>query len=189
MKIFAILLLFTLELLAEQSDRIVPTYNFTGKEAEIWYLIDIEGNDSALLSMLFEPKHILKYAGRTNLVIKPVSEMTNRNNLEYHYNYLVAQLFVEMKRERFPVERKINFSMIRYSKSSPIIPLVKSIEGSYRIITKNGKKQIEYHQKTVMDKEIHKVYQALIKRDVRRFIRETVSYLDKHSAVNVTETK
>ncbi len=187
MKYAIFILLIAIALFAETADRIVPTYAFKKNVAEMTYLIEVKNDDSTILDVLFEPKHILKYAGRTNLVIKPISEKNNRNILEYNYNYLVAKLLVEMKRERFPELNKITFSMIRYNKTSPVIPQVLSIEGSYQIIEKNGQKFIKYHQQTVMKEDINKVYQMLMKRDVRRFIRETIAYLDATSKSSLAE--
>jgi len=178
---YSIIIILCLFVVLFARERIRPEYDFKDSCFSLVYKIDIPANlpEKDVLAILFNYNLVKDYSAKTNVKISLIEENENTNKILYEYNYQVAKLGVEMFRERFVDDKKVEFQMQKYNRTAKIIPDVLSAGGSYQII--DGGKTLLYKQQTSMNKKINGIYTFFIKRDVQAYLKEIMNYLDEYA--------
>ncbi len=130
-----------------------------------------------LMEVLFHYNHVEKYGSKTNLQITLVEDNLNTNKMKYHYDYKVAELDLVMNRTMDPENKKVTFKMSDYKRSNFLIPNVLLSGGTYEVKSGGSERVVVYKQNSTLDKSIGWIYQALIKKESRKFIEEMVTYI------------
>jgi hypothetical protein len=159
-------------------ERIRPEYDFKDSSFSLTYSFDIPKiPESEILNILFNFEKVREYSTKTNIKVTLVEENERTNRILYEYNYLVAKLELQMFREKIKEQKTVVFRMEKYKRSAKIIPDVLLAGGSYKIVDNS----ILYKQQTVMNRKINATYTMLIKRDVQKYLKEIMEYIDEQS--------
>lgn len=171
---FLILLLLTV-LFADQE--VVPQIAVDSNSYEVEYTFETSLTDEQLYQIFFKYSHVQNYMQKTILTINLLNENESSNRINFHYNYLIANLDMQINRFIDRKDREVEFTMHSYTRSGKILPDVKKTNGHYAIREKNGKKTIHYAQNTTLGVEISRIYKKMILRENRKYLESLIEYI------------
>lgn len=158
-------------------EKVAPTLEVDSNSYIVTYQFKTTLSDSDLYKTFFKYENISQYMGKTMLTISLLEEQDYKNSINFHYNYLIANLDMRIDRTINKENREVIFQMNNYKRSSKILPLVQNTEGYYKITTKGNNKYVEYMQHTSLDTEIGNIYRKLILRENRKFLEGLIEFI------------
>lgn len=174
-RISLFILLFFTALFAERD--VKPVIEVDSNSYGVEYSFETTLPDEQLYQIFFKYSHVQNYMQKTILTIDLLNEDESANRINFHYNYLIANLDMQINRFIDRADREVEFKMHSYSRSGKILPDVKETNGHYAIREINGKKTIHYAQNTTLGVEISRLYRKMILRENRKYLESLIEYV------------
>lgn len=165
-------------------DRIKPVLTVHDSSYSIEFKFPTTLSDSNLYEVLFKYDHVEKYVKKSVLTTDLIRSDSLTNRINFHYNYLVAHLDMQVDRKIDHKERSITFAMHNYERSGKVIPEVKHASGHYSIVEKDGRKYVHYQQKTSVGTSINRMYEKIILRENRHFLESLIAYIREREEIH-----
>ncbi len=170
------ILIFIVCLSAAQK-RIVPILNVYDTAYGVEYSFETNLPDEQLYSIFFKYNHIQQYMQKTILTTDLLNETESENRINFHYNYLIAHLDMQIDRKINRNNQEVEFNMHSYYRSGKILPNVLNTTGHYAIRKEKDKKYIHYYQSTTLNVSIGRIYRRMILRENRKYLESLIAYI------------
>ena len=184
-KQFVIVLLFAASLFAQ---KITPNFSFVDSTYRADYALFCSApnlSKQEMLDILFRYHHVVEYMGKFNLTITPIVENDTVSHVKLSYNYLIAKMTMEVIRNRSVDGSNVDFVMENYHRTKTILPLILITQGDYVLEKKSGGWIVHYSNHVKMDREIGGVYQSIIKRETRQYLKELQKYVEEQNELSL----
>lgn len=159
------------------NSKITPELTVYDTSYGVEYSFETTLPDEKLYQIFFDYNHVKNYMNKTILTINLLEQHESTNQINFHYNYLIAHLDMQIQRTIDENDREVEFLMKKYYRSGKILPNVQFTTGHYAIREVNGKKMIHYLQSAGMDKEIGPIYEKMIIRETRNYLKHLIAYV------------
>lgn len=156
---------------------VIPSIAVDSNSYEVEYTFETSLPDEQLYQIFFKYNHVQNYMQKTILTINLLNENESTNRINFHYNYLIANLDMQINRFIDRNDREVEFIMHSYTRSGKILPDVQKTNGHYAIREKDGKKTIHYAQNTTLGVEISRLYRKMIMRENRKYLESLIEYI------------
>ncbi len=166
-------------------DKIEPIMVVNDSTYQIEYSFETTLSDETIYEMLLDFNHVEQYLKKPVLSIQLLDENPTSNKINYHYNYLVAHLDIQMHRIANRENREVVFKQFSYDRSARIIPLVNESHGYYKISEVNGKKMISYFQTATFDRNVGRMIKNMAYKETRNFLEDLLDYLEEQEDSNL----
>ena len=170
-------LLLTFSLFAKTKVVVEPSIVVQDSSYQVTYTFKTSLPDTTLYSIFFKFNQVSQYMQKTILTISLKSESQLNNRINFHYNYLIAHLDMQIDREIDTSKHSVVFNMFSYKRSNKILPQVHNTTGHYAIINKDGIKRIHYLQATTLGTSIGTIYRKMILRENRKYLEALIEYI------------
>lgn len=163
--------------------KIEPNFHFEDSTYSATYALVCDASHltkQEMLDLLFRVEHVREYMGKFNLTITKMEESDTLSRVKLEYNYLIAKMRMEVIRNRKPDSSNVDFVMQNYHRTKKILPLVTYTKGDYRVAQDSLGWVVYYTNKVKMDREIGGVYQSIIKRETRQYLRDLREYIEEY---------
>jgi len=176
----AILLMLTTSF---AGDKIEPIMVVSDSTYQIEYTFETTLPDEVIYEVLLGFGHVEQYLKKPVLSIQLISEDSMSNKINYHYNYLIAHLDIQMHRTVDRIAREISFRQFSYDRSARIIPLVLKSHGHYAISEEDGVKMVHYFQTATFDRTVNRMIKSMAYKETSNFLEDLLEYLESQEQV------
>jgi hypothetical protein len=191
-KKIALFLLLASSLFAQN---IKPEMKFSSDSSYvITYTFLSDMNKSEILDIFYYYEHISNYIKKWNLESTLLRENEFTNRIELKYNYIIANLAMEIERTRDDELGRVDFEMKIYYRSSWLLPKVHKTTGGVVLEpfeNSDGETsfKVHYTQATTMNKKINRVYSKIIYRETRLHFEDIYKYMNLLKAPILTDER
>ncbi len=162
--------------------KVEPTMVVNDSTYQIEYSFETSLSDDKIFEVLLDFNHVEQYLKKPVLSIQLIEEDSLSNKINYHYNYLVAHLDIQMHRTADREEREVIFQQFSYDRSARIIPLVRHSNGYYKMSNVDGKTMIHYFQTATFDRNVNRMIKNMAYKETRNFLEDLWEYIEEQES-------